>query len=143
MLLLGNPYCGYPSGSSVGPIAFSPDGARIFSGRTSIWIWDAMTGSRMFGPWHIGRLEGYGGLVSSVAVSFDSRRIISGSQDVTVHIWDIETGRIMDALEPHVPRMGMQGGAQFIVKVVVSPKGDRIIAQDGCHSVYVWSRGDT
>ena len=37
-------------------------------------------------------LAGHSGCVFSVAVSTDGKRVVSGSVDMTVKIWDVETG---------------------------------------------------
>jgi WD40 repeat protein len=49
----------------------------------SIRIWDADTGAAIGRP-----LEGHTHYVRSVAYSPDGRRIISGSGDRTIRIWD-------------------------------------------------------
>ena len=54
-------------------------------------IWDLETGVL------VNRLTGHQGRVWSVAVSPD-RRIVSGSGDRTVAVWDLETGRRLATL---------------------------------------------
>ena len=42
--------------------------------------------------WQVRTLAGHPGYVRSVAISADGKRVVSGSWDATVKIWDVETG---------------------------------------------------
>ena len=46
-------------------------------------------------------LEGHTNLVWSVAFSPDGRRIVSGSYDNSVRVWDTSTGEVENVLERH------------------------------------------
>ena len=46
-------------------------------------------------------LHGHIEFVNSVAFSPDGRRIVSGSYDTTIKVWDAETGREIRTLEGH------------------------------------------
>jgi WD40 repeat protein len=46
-------------------------------------------------------LEGHRDPVTSVAVSGDGRRALSGSKDTALRLWDLETGRCIRTLEGH------------------------------------------
>ena len=48
---------------------------------------------------HLSRLEGHTSSVTSVAVADDGRRAISGSEDHTLRVWDLESGEEL-ALSP-------------------------------------------
>jgi WD40 repeat protein len=67
-------------------VAFSPDkeGRWIASGGedSAVNVWDSQTGKL------IRSFRGHTGLVSSVAFSRDGKRLISGSRDHTVKVWD-------------------------------------------------------
>ncbi len=46
-------------------------------------------------------LYGHGGSVNSVCVSADRARVISGSWDNSVRVWDVASGRVERVLEGH------------------------------------------
>ena len=47
-------------------------------------------------------LFGHGSPVTSIAITSDSKQIISGSDDRTIRIWDIQTSRELNILRGHV-----------------------------------------
>jgi WD40 repeat protein len=90
-------------------VAFSPDGRLAYStsggtetqgdGRDSaIRVWDVETGRE------VRRLQGHRGLVWSVAVSPDGRRVLSGGNDAAPILWDAETGAAIRRF--HTNRVG-------------------------------------
>ena len=50
------------------------------------------TGSQAGAGWQVRTLAGHSRMVRSVAISADGKRVVSGSEDKTVKIWDGETG---------------------------------------------------
>ena len=67
--------------------------------------------------------------VTSVAVSPDGRRVVSGSYDDTVAVWDLESGARIHQLAGH------QDGVR---SVAVSPDGRRIVSGSDDTTVAVW-----
>ncbi|KAF9073080.1 hypothetical protein BDP27DRAFT_1289578 [Rhodocollybia butyracea] len=61
-------------------------------------VWDAESGKPVGNP-----LKSHTGIVSSVAFSPDGRRIVSGSSDKSVRVWDAET--LTKPLPPKFPSM--------------------------------------
>ncbi|KIM24753.1 hypothetical protein M408DRAFT_75414, partial [Serendipita vermifera MAFF 305830] len=74
---------------------------------------------------------GHKGSVSSVAFAPDGRRIVSGSEDHTIRVWDAETGETT-VLGP------LQGHSDPVVSVSFSPDGKRIISGSWDHTIRVW-----
>ncbi len=65
----------------------------------------------------------------AVAVHPDGRRVISGSCDKTIRVWDLEDGRCLGTLE---------GRTDFILAVAVHPDGRRAISGSADHTLRVW-----
>jgi len=65
-------------------------------------------------------LKGHGDAVLSLAFSSDGRRIVSGSSDKTIRVWDANTGK--EVAEPLKSHTG------FVLSVAFSPDGDRIVS---------------
>lgn len=64
-------------------------------------------------------LRGHNQEVTSVAISSDGRRIVTGSSDNTVRLWDSESGKEMRCLRGHVDRVN---------SVAISADGRRIVS---------------
>jgi hypothetical protein len=74
-------------------------------------------------------LAGHRGWVSSVAVSPDSRHVVSGSDDETVAIWDLRTGQRLRELVGHRRRVN---------SVAVSPDGRYVVSGSDDETAAVW-----
>ncbi|KAE9400478.1 WD40 repeat-like protein [Gymnopus androsaceus JB14] len=75
-------------------------------------------------------LIGHTGYVKSVAFSPDGRRIVSGSDDHSVQVWDAESGKAVG--NP------MKAYAGQFKSVAFSPDGQRIVSGSDDGSVLVW-----
>jgi uncharacterized delta-60 repeat protein len=74
-------------------------------------------------------LSGHQHAVNSVAVSPDGRRVVSGSWDTTVAVWDLETG---------APIRRLTGHQASVRSVAVSPDGRSIVSGSQDDTVAVW-----
>ncbi|CAE6379158.1 unnamed protein product [Rhizoctonia solani] len=107
------------------PVAFSFDGDRIFCGSFSgnIYIWESEELLRV--------LTGHTERVSSITLSVDERRIISGSWDKTIIMWDASTGE---------PLCGpLSGHTHWVYSVACSPNGIHIASGSGDMSIRLWN----
>ncbi|KAE9390723.1 WD40 repeat-like protein, partial [Gymnopus androsaceus JB14] len=76
-------------------------------------------------------ITGHTSNVNSVAFSPDGKRIVSGSSDKTVCIWNAETGMIIG--EP------LQGHRDYVNSVAFSPDGKRIVSGSSDNTVCIWN----
>ncbi|WP_235821264.1 NACHT and WD40 repeat domain-containing protein [Actinomyces mediterranea] len=65
----------------------------------------------------------------NVAVSADGSRVVTGSMDGTLHVWDADTGGVVSVLEGHV---------NSVDSVALSADGARVVTGSGDSSVRVW-----
>src|SRR5262249_37798453 len=85
-----------------GKLAYSTSGGRISRGwqdgrDAAIRVWDVETGREAF------RMEGHRGVVRSVAVSPDGRRVVSGGRDGSVILWNAKNGVEILRFSEHAP----------------------------------------
>jgi WD40 repeat protein len=60
----------------------------------------------------------------------DGRRIVSGSSDKTVRVWDVQTGECQHTLEGHF---------DMVLSVVFSPDGSLVASGSSDDTVRVWN----
>jgi WD40 repeat protein len=106
-------------------IAFSPDSAKIVSGRDndkSLELWDLKSDLVKF-------FEGHDGAVNSVAFSPDGTKIVSASDDKTIRLWDLDGNPIGNPFEGH-------DGA--VNSVAFSPDGTKIVSASDDKTIRLW-----
>ena len=74
-------------------------------------------------------LLGHGDWISSIAFSPDGKRIVSGSGDKTIKVWDAATG---DEL------MTLRGHKEYVKSVAFGPDGKRIVSGSGDKTIKIW-----
>jgi WD40 repeat protein len=77
--------------------------------------------------------EGHLAAVTCVGFSPDGREIVSGSEDRTLLVWDVESGKVVQRLEGHSGFVGTKACA-FL------PDGRRIVSGGWGGEVFVWDR---
>ncbi|MDJ0658930.1 MAG: hypothetical protein QNJ42_05505, partial [Crocosphaera sp.] len=74
-------------------------------------------------------LTGHSYWVEAVAVTPDGQKIISGSWDATLKIWDLATGNLENTLMGH---------SYWIEAVVVTPDGQKVISGSRDKTLKIW-----
>jgi WD40 repeat protein len=113
-------------------ITISPNGRHMLCGSkkaptsdapSMVWIWDFELGAE------IRKLEGHEGNVTALAMTADSRYILSGGQDGIVHLWDLETGTLLKT---------MTGHKTSIVMIHVTADGQHVITGSTDGTIRAW-----
>ena len=74
-------------------------------------------------------LEGHTDWVRAVAVTPDSKKAISGSNDKTLKVWDIESFTELSTLEGHT---------KSVTAVAVTPDGKKAISGSDDKTIRIW-----
>ena len=69
-------------------------------------------------------------MINAVAISRDNSRIVSGSNDRTVKVWDVTTGNCLKTLEGH---------SDNVISVAISDDGSRVISGSHDKTVRLWN----
>ena len=113
-------------------ITISPDGRHMLCGSKKapatdtpgiIWVWDFELGVELK------TLEGHNGHVTALAMTADSRYVLSGGQDGVVHLWDLETGTMLKT---------MTGHNTAIVMIHITADGQHVITGSSDGTVRAW-----
>jgi WD40 repeat protein len=110
----------------------SPDGRYLLSGSKRmpgtrdagiVWVWDFELGVLLR------TLEGHKGHVTALAMTADSRYILSGDQDGDMYLWDLETGTLLKT---------MKGHRAPLLSIHITTDGQHVISGSSDGSVRVW-----
>ena len=71
-------------------------------------------------------LEGHAGRVNAVALTADGRRAVSASDDRTLKVWDIESGKMIASFT----------GESYMLSCAFSPDGQTIVAGEASGRVH-------
>jgi WD40 repeat protein len=123
----------------VASVAISNDGTHVVSGSydNAVHIWDTQTGLdsdtrvrlRHSLTDAMQNLNGHSDFVTSITISQDGIRIISGSSDKTICIWDTQIGTALRKLEGH---------SDAVASVAISHDGARIISGSDDKTIRIW-----
>ncbi|MEV0246218.1 NACHT and WD repeat domain-containing protein [Nocardia sp. NPDC050712] len=114
-------------------LAISSDGRRVAWGQTHLQVWDVDAGRRfdgLFGA-RAQSEDSTAHIAWSLAFSSDGHKIVVGSIDGGVEVWDIETAQL--AAAPVYSGLG-----SMVTAVALSPDGRRFVAGDSSGALQVW-----
>ncbi|HZF51915.1 MAG TPA: AAA family ATPase, partial [Polyangiaceae bacterium] len=74
-------------------------------------------------------LMGHTGEVNACAITPDGRRIVSASDDTTLKVWDLDSGRLLRSLEGH---------SRHVTACAITPDGRRIVSASWDKTLEVW-----
>ncbi|RXW24196.1 hypothetical protein EST38_g1638 [Candolleomyces aberdarensis] len=137
------PFTGHRSG--VTSVAFSPRGHRILSSScdNTLLVWDAesaLQGGEEYPLTPFLDIPAHQDNVKSVAFSPDGSRIVSGSDDETIRLWDAATGEAISDIRFHCSEMDGHHWQRFplppshrqgVDVVAYSPDGEFIASAGG------------
>ncbi|MEV6216075.1 TIR domain-containing protein [Nocardia sp. NPDC051833] len=115
--------------NAIWSLAVAPDGSRFVTGEeTTLRRWDMRTGEQL-GP----AMDGHAAMVRSVAISADSRYIVSGSSDQTLRFWDLADG--------HALGTPLHGSPGWIENVWINADGSGVLTrhQDLTNNSALWT----
>lgn len=72
---------------------------------------------------------GHAGFVMSVAITPDEKYIVSGSQDRTIKLWDIQSGKELRSFEGHT---------SYVSSVAITPDGKHIVSGGSDNTIKLW-----
>ncbi|MCH7726023.1 MAG: protein kinase [Planctomycetes bacterium] len=113
----------------INDVAFSPDGrylaaacAHSPAGMNVVTLWEISSGIQK------SLLQGHADHVTCLAFSPDGRRLVSGSKDQTIIVWDVDVGQRV---------LTLPSGIREVVDVSFSPDG-HLIAAFGKGGARIW-----
>ena len=114
--------------AETGPVAVAVE--KVISSRKEAWLRRShRPPTAPFRPQCLRTLEGHAHEVRSVSLSQNGRHAVSGSEDHTLRVWDLETGQCLRTLEGHLDGVN---------SVSVSPDGRRAVSGSDDTTLRVW-----
>lgn len=133
------------AGSYGRQLAYSPDGKLIAVGQHQIGIWNAQTGQKVHEFDGHRKSFWYGGGVSELAFTSDSRKLISCGHDGAIRFWDTQTGKLSrEILAPWIladEELNVALGRAPLHSLSISPD-DKILALSAHDwTIRLWETG--
>jgi WD40 repeat protein len=114
-------------------LAFSPNGALILSASPqTLQLWDANSGRQVGATMKVeGESTGHGRHIAETSVAFspDGTRIVSGTYDEKLRLFDVKSGQ---------PIGSPMQGRDFMTSIAFSPDGTRIVSGDLGNMLRLW-----
>ena len=118
-------------------VAISADGQIIVSGGSeeTIKVWNLHTGEliRTIGEhlWWVNSADGHShNVVKTVAISADGQTFVSGSDDATIKVWNLHTGKLIRTLAGH---------SYWVNTVAISADEHIIVSGSRDKTIKVWN----
>ena len=111
-------------GSTLHDLYYQNDTITVGSGSGDIIILNAITGSQT------AVLSGHGGPVRSVTYSPDGISLVSGSEDTTVKLWDVQTGGVVKTFYGHT---------FYVLSISISADCTRIASGSKDYTIRLWN----
>lgn len=124
---------------SIYALSISSDGQTLVSGSRDktlkVWhlhtitTYNSNSTNRLIGDGLIDTLTGHSDSINAVSISPNGKIIVSGSEDNTIKLWDLNTGECLATLEGH------EAGVRA---VAISPDGQLLVSGSADNTIKLW-----